>query len=31
MVITVATTLAPYRGIDAVAQLREALAGTRHS
>jgi tetratricopeptide (TPR) repeat protein len=31
MVIPVATALAPYRSIDAVAQLREALAGTRHS
>ena len=29
MVIPVATALAPYRSIDAVAQLREALAGTR--
>jgi len=31
MVIPVATALAPYRSIDAVAQLREALAGTRRS
>ena len=31
MVIPVATALAPYRSINAVAQLREALAGTRHS
>ncbi|MGP0025212.1 MAG: hypothetical protein ACLPKE_17920 [Streptosporangiaceae bacterium] len=29
MVIPVATALAPYCSIDAVAQLREALAGTR--
>ena len=29
MVIPVATALAPYRSIDAVAQLREALGGTR--
>ena len=31
MVIPVATALAPYRGIDAVAQLRAALAGTPRS
>ena len=31
MVIPVATALAPYRSINAVAQLREALAGTRCS
>ena len=31
MVIPVATALAPYRGIDAVAQLRAALAETPHS
>ena len=31
MVIPVATALAPYRSIDAVAQLRDALAGTRRS
>ncbi len=31
MVIPVATALAPYRSIDVVAQLREALAGTRRS
>ena len=31
MVIPVATALAPYRSIDAVAQLREALAGTCRS
>jgi len=31
MVVPVATALAPYRSIDAVAQLREALAETHRS